>query len=286
MVSVLLMPFIAGFAICAPVTNRIHVAASIRPLHSIVASIMKDVAIPSLIVSNNQSAHHTTLKPSQARIIAEADILFWIGPELEAFLKKSVNAMGAKSAAFVLLKIDGLDLIQLAEGQIDPHIWLSTDNAVSIAKFIAGELVKADPKSSQTYEINLAHFLKEMKSLQIELEVMLASQKEKEYLVYHDALQYLESRFQFHTHPINIGNEEITPGARQIVEIGKLARSGKYQCMLVEPNINASAVISAAKEAELPIATLDPLGSGISAGPHLYTEMMRNLARTIASCSK
>ncbi|MCP4184188.1 MAG: zinc ABC transporter solute-binding protein [Hyphomicrobiales bacterium] len=272
---------------CAANTDkRLNVAVSIRPLHSIVASIMQGIGSPTLMVKHSQSPHHANLKPSQASILAKADMIFWIGPELETFLQKPVYSTANHAQTFRLSKIAGLQLSLLSQGQPDPHIWLSIENAIEIAKFTADKLIEANPSSAKTIRKNLAQFQLDMGILQFDLETILDSQKDHHFLVYHDALRYLEHKFQFHTQAINIGNEEITAGARQIIAIGKLMRSRLFQCLLVEPNINASAIVSLARDNEIPVAMLDPLGSELPTGPGLYDQLMRDLALTIANCAK
>jgi len=284
--STLIMQSEGGDTFAAGTDRQLKVAVSIRPIHSIVASIMQGVSSPALIVKQSQSPHHANLKPSQANILAKADIVFWIGPELETFLQKSIYSTTGEAKAFQLSKIAGLQLLSLSHGQPDPHIWLSVENADTIAEFVTNRLIEANPSSAKNYRKNLAQFQLDMDVLQLELEAILESQKNHNFLVYHDALRYLEHKFQFHAQAINVGNEEITAGARQIVAIGKLMRSRKFQCLLVEPNINATAIISMAEDSEIPIAVLDPLGLELPAGPDLYGQMMRNLATIIANCSK
>ena len=270
----------------ADADDRPKVAASIRPIHSIVASIMQGVDEPALIVKDSQSPHHANLKPSQASVLAKAEMLFWIGPGLEGFLQKPINATAKQAQVFALADIAGLELRLFPDGQPDPHIWLSVDNAITIARFTTGKLIEADPHSAGTYRENLAQFLLNMNVLQLDLQAILASQKNHHFLIYHDALLYLEKKFQFHTRAIYTGNEEITAGARQIVAIRKLIQSRNFQCLLAEPNINASAIITMARDNNIPVAVLDPLGSDLPTGPDLYSQLMRNIATTIANCAQ
>ena len=63
------------------------VVASIAPVHSLVASIMKDVGTPALLVSANASPHAYSLRPSEARLLADADVIFRVGPDMKALAK-------------------------------------------------------------------------------------------------------------------------------------------------------------------------------------------------------
>ena len=87
------------------------VVASIKPVHSLVASVMQGVAEPQLIIEGAGSPHTYSLRPSQARALQEADLIFWIGHELEAFLEKPVETIGTGAKSIEL--IDAHDLVKL-----------------------------------------------------------------------------------------------------------------------------------------------------------------------------
>lgn len=89
----------------------ISVVASIKPVHSLVAAVMEGVGDPGLIVEGAGSPHNYALKPSQAQMLESADIVFWIGHELEAFLEKPLETVGAQAKSVEL--IDAHDLLKL-----------------------------------------------------------------------------------------------------------------------------------------------------------------------------
>ena len=70
-----------------------QVVASIKPLHSLIAGIMAGVGTPTLIVNGAASPHTYALRPSDARALAAAKLVFWIGPSMESFLVKPLAAL-------------------------------------------------------------------------------------------------------------------------------------------------------------------------------------------------
>lgn len=88
-----------------------NVVASIKPVHSLVAAVMEGVGEPGLIIEGAGSPHNYALKPSQAQMLEQADLVFWIGHKLEAFLEKPLETVGAKARSVEL--IDAHDLIRL-----------------------------------------------------------------------------------------------------------------------------------------------------------------------------
>ncbi|MEP2978057.1 MAG: zinc ABC transporter substrate-binding protein [Lentilitoribacter sp.] len=89
----------------------VNVVASIKPVHSLVAAVMEGVGEPELIIEGAGSPHTYALKPSQARVLENADVVFWFGHELEAFLEKPLEAIAGDAKSVEL--IDAHDLIKL-----------------------------------------------------------------------------------------------------------------------------------------------------------------------------
>lgn len=94
----------------------VKAVASIKPVHSLVAAVMEGVGEPGLIVEGAGSPHTYALKPSQAQMLQNADIVFWVGHELEAFLEKPLETIGAKATAVELLDSHGLVRLGFREG--------------------------------------------------------------------------------------------------------------------------------------------------------------------------
>lgn len=101
---------------------EVNVVASIKPIHSLVAAVMGGVGEPELIIEGAGSPHTYALKPSQARDLENADVVFWLGHELEAFLEKPLEAIAGNAKSVEL--IDAHDLIKLEfrdGGAFDKH---------------------------------------------------------------------------------------------------------------------------------------------------------------------
>ncbi|OCW56979.1 zinc ABC transporter substrate-binding protein ZnuA [Hoeflea olei] len=101
---------------------EVHVVASIKPVHSLVAAVMEGVGEPGLIIEGAGSPHTYALKPSQAQMLEQADLIFWVGHELEAFLEKPLETIGAKAKTVELLDAPGLVKLGFREGgAFEPH---------------------------------------------------------------------------------------------------------------------------------------------------------------------
>lgn len=100
----------------------IQVVASIKPVHSLVAAVMNGVGEPGLIVEGAGSPHTFSMRPSQASMLEKADVVFWIGHEIEAFLEKPLETLASKAKSVELIDSHGLTKLELREGgTFDAH---------------------------------------------------------------------------------------------------------------------------------------------------------------------
>ena len=110
------------FTSTAVATADVKVVASIKPVHSLVASVMQGVSEPSLLVKGAGSPHTYSLKPSQAKELQAADIVFWMSHDLETFLENSIESIAKNAKAVSLMDSHGLMKLNFREGgAFDAH---------------------------------------------------------------------------------------------------------------------------------------------------------------------
>ena len=94
------------------------VIASIKPLHSLVSYVMDGVGTPGILVDGSSSPHTFQLKPSHATMLQEADIVFWIGEDLESFLETPLESIAVNSRHITLMESDEIELLKFREKNI------------------------------------------------------------------------------------------------------------------------------------------------------------------------
>ena len=94
------------------------VIASIKPLHSLVSYVMNGVGTPGILVDGSSSPHTFQLKPSHATMLQEADIVFWIGEDLESFLETPLESIAKNSKHITLMESDEIELLKFREKNI------------------------------------------------------------------------------------------------------------------------------------------------------------------------
>lgn len=95
-----------------------QVAVDIAPVHSLVARVMEGVSTPELIVQPGASPHEYSLRPSEAAALQNADLIFWIGPDLTPWLTETIETLAPDAAVMALLEADGTIELEFREGAL------------------------------------------------------------------------------------------------------------------------------------------------------------------------
>merc|ERR1711991_525447 len=114
----LILSIISLFTIFSPANADIKVVASIKPIHSLASYLMDGVGKPDLIVDGYASPHGFAMKPSHAKMLQEADIIFWVGEDIENFLVKPLGSIAKKAEKIELMEIRGLNKLKFRERNI------------------------------------------------------------------------------------------------------------------------------------------------------------------------
>lgn len=270
------------FLSCAAIAQP-AVSASIKPLQLIAAAITDGLSVPSLIIGAGQDPHHPALRPSERRKLADADILLWVGPNLESAFTDLITGMDQQTS----IVISAYDLIATADlaiaESLDPHIWLSTDNARLIAQTLALKLVELDSPNRLAYETNLAEFIAALDRLDQDITGILVGHKNKPFAVYHNGFTYYERQFGLQHVASFTQNEEVQPGIRKVLEIRQSLLANDVSCILLEPGNNPEQ-IRQLTGIDMKMTTIDVLGFGFGLSKTAYTDFMLELSRSISNC--
>ncbi len=201
-----------------------RVIATVKPIHSLVAAVMQGSGEPRLLIPSGASPHTYQLKPSDARALQDAEIIFWVGEDLEKFLEKSLTSLPKNARVIKLAAAPGVTLRNSRESgaweaRIDPnrgyvandgnapedhaiehrgsdmHIWLDVDNARAIVRAAADALMSADPERAELYRDNRERAEERLVKLDQALRSELTPVAGRPYIVFHDAYRYLEHRY-------------------------------------------------------------------------------------------
>ncbi|MFC3723805.1 zinc ABC transporter substrate-binding protein ZnuA [Neoaquamicrobium sediminum] len=307
------------------------VVASIKPVHSLVAAVMEGVGEPELLVKGAASPHAYALRPSEARALEQAKVVFWVGEGMETFLAGPLETLGGNARVVELVKAHDLVELDFREGgpfeahdhgdheghdhahghdqddgddhdggddhaheghgheghdhgAIDMHLWLDPSNAKAFVHEIEEALSAADPDNAATYEANADALNEKLDALIAETDAALAPVRGRGFVVFHDAYQYFENRFDIQAAGSITVSPEAIPGAQRLTDIrAKVAELGAT-CIFAEPQFEPRLISVVAEGTQARTGVLDPLGADLEDGPELYFELIRNLTTSLTTC--
>ena len=324
--------------------SEIKVVASIKPIHSLASYLMDGIAKPDLIVDGYASPHGFAMKPSHAKMLQNADLIFWVGEDIESFLEKPLNSIAKRAEKIELMDIKGLNVLEFRErnifddhddhdhdghakkkkddhddheghskkkkddhddhdghakkkkdehddhddheghahGEYDPHIWLDPINAKVILKEMTEHLIENDSKNASTYKSNLDKALKDIDKLT--MDVMTELNQSVASIVFHDAYQYFEERFNVNILGAFTVNTDVMPGAEQLAKIREIIEHDKVSCVFSEPQFNPDIIKAVAKDMNIKTGVIDPLGATLDPGKDLYFDLINNMSSSFKGC--
>ena len=285
------------------------VVASLKPLGFIASAIADGVTDTQVLLPDGASEHDYSLRPSDVKRLQGADLVVWIGPEMEAFMEKSVsNIPEAKQVTIAQLNDVKPLLMKGADdddddhghdhghaekgdahhhhGDYNMHLWLSPEIARASAVAIHEKLVELMPQSRAKLDANLKDFEAQLASTETQVGNELAPLKGKGYFVFHDAYGYFEKQFGLTPLGHFTVNPEIQPGAQRLHEIRTQLVEQKATCVFAEPQFRPAVVEAVARGTSVRMGTLDPLGTSIKLGKTSYSAFLNQLANQYASCLK
>jgi zinc transport system substrate-binding protein len=259
------------------------------------------------------SPHAYTMRPSEARSLQDAGLVVWVGPDLTPWLEDPIENLAPAATRVTLQDAPDVRLLPIRVGgpfepdehahghehaddhghdhdhdhetdRHDGHLWLNPDNAVAAARAVADALGKLDPENAEAYASNAEGFAIEMSTLSRQIEDRLEPVRGQRFLVFHDAYQYFEDRFDIAATGSVALQEGVSPGAARVAEIHDLVQDEQIVCAFTEPQFEPKLLETVIDGADLRTGVLDPIGATLRTGPGLYPELMLRLTDSLADC--
>jgi len=287
------------------------VVASVKPLGFIAAAIADGVTPVDVLLPDGASEHDYALRPSDIKRIKNADLVVWVGPEMEAFMSKPAADLPAEKnleiAAMQQVKpllLKGADdddhhddehaqesgeaheeeAHHHHHGEFNMHLWLSPQISRLAAVAIHGKLLELMPESKAKLDANLQQFERELADTDKHISAQLAPVSNKGYFVFHDAYTYFEKQYGLSPSGHFTVNPEIQPGAQRLHQIRTQLVEQKAVCVFAEPQFRPAVIDAVARGTKVRKGTLDPLGTNISLSQDSYVKFLLQLSGQYASC--
>lgn len=295
------------------------VITSIRPLGFIASAIADGVTPTEVLLPDGASPHDYALRPSDVQRLQSAELVIWVGPEMEAFLGKPL----AKTSSEKQITLSALPAIKSGlekeaghdhkddheqahddhgkghdhshaahddgddghhHGEYNMHIWLSPEMAKQAAIAIHAKLLELMPQNKDKLDANLLYFTDKIGQADEKIVKMLAPVQGKGYFVFHDAYGYFEKHYGLSPLGHFTVNPEIQPGAQRLHQIRTQLVEHKAVCVFAEPQFRPAVINAVAKGTDVRSGVLDPLGSNIALGRDSYADFLLQLSNQYVSC--
>lgn len=282
----------------------VRVVTSIKPLQLIAAAVQEGAGTPEVLLPPGASPHHYALRPSDVRRVQSADLLYWIGPDMEGFLPRVLKNRTLPVVA--VQSLPGLHLRHFAAdsashdehheedhdehdhdhrpGSLDAHLWLSSANARVIAAKMATDLSAADPANAARYASNAKAFSGRLDALDARIKGRVAGIAGKPYFVFHEAFDYFEDAYGLKHAGVFSVASEVQPGAQHVAAMrARLKEVGKT-CVFSEPPLRPRLAETLTAGLPVKLAELDALGADIPGTATGYEQLLNALGDDLAGC--
>lgn len=279
--------------------TSIKIVVTIKPIYSLVAHLTDGIAEPTLLFRNLQSPHNYNLRPSERRLLAESDIIIWLGEELEPQLKKVINNKSNNVFTIATMQSENLKTLfkrgshshhehhLKAESHHktltnDPHIWLSAYNAKQISSHIFKYLIAIDSKNIEKYETNLNKLLTKIDLTDQSIKAQLKNSKAP-YIAFHDAFQYFDIEYQLNYVDSISLDDETTTSLKRLKKIKTQIKEKNVQCIIYQPQ-KPAIIDRLTKQTMIKTAELDPLGFNTSDNKNAWFSLMQLISENFLHC--
>jgi len=165
----------------------------------------------------------------------------------------------------------------------DAHPWLSIEESEHLLTIIASELSRIDAANQAQYEARAQQAIERLHALEAGLKAAVAPMKSIPYWVMHDAYGPFEAEMGIRRMGVIQANVNVKPTAKELANLRQQVQNGG--CIFNEPQMDARWIELVAKESNVSVHTLDPLGTELTAGPELHAQLLKSIAAAFADCA-
>lgn len=277
----------------ACMAEKLPVIASIYPIADMVQQVGGDHVDVTFVLPAGASPHTFEPKPSLVKKFSSARIFFMVGAGLEFWAEKFIELAGPGLTTVVLS--EGVSLIHTAghhhenktehhakSGISDhelrvanPHIWLDPVIAKSMVNKITAALCEVDQPHVKYYKQRSRNYLKDIDKLDRRIKAGIDNFNIKKYVSFHASWVYFARHYGLEP----VGVIEAAPGRNptpiQIKHIVAMIKRDHIRAVFAEPQLNPRAAEIIAREAEVNVLLLDPLGGPNLKGRSTYIDLIK-----------
>jgi len=284
-VLILLTFLVASLNTTAQDKKKIVTSASM--IADMTKEIVGDLHDVEMIVPIGGDPHLHEPTPSNARLVAKADLIFINGLTFEGWITELIENSGTNATVVTVTeKITPLTS-QTYENSFDPHAWMDASLVISYVESIAEAITTIDPANASIYNERLASYKEKLSQLDQEIKSAINSipEKKRVLITSHDAFQYFGRRYGIQLEAIMGISTEAEAQTSDIRRVNKVIKENKVPAIFVESTINPKLIQQLAQDNKVSIGGelyADSLGDEKSPAS-TYIDMMRYNTQTIVA---
>ncbi len=273
----------------------ISIVTDIAPLAGIATAIGGAHVAVTQLIDPKQSAHHLTLRPSHARDVVEADLIFLTGPILLPGLFEKVVNLSNNDRILTAQNIFGTTTFPIREmdhhdhnhdddhvdDALDPHMWLLPQNAVTWATEITQRLSALAPDKTEIFNANLETFVVDLSTI---TEPARHIDQSTTIAVSHDAFQYAFKMFGDPKVVTLSTALAIAPSAQRVAEIDKSIDITKPACIVIDQTEPTALAEQFAEKFDIAPVQLSPIAADEGSFGNQYLDLMASIVQGIDDC--
>ena len=252
---------LTGCNAAAPVTSsgKLTVASTVSPITNIIYNIGGDRINLTGIIPGGTDSHTFEPAPSDAKILAQADVIFVNGLKLEEPTVRLAEANLKTGAEIVKLGEQTLTPDQYAfdfsfpkaNGNPNPHAWTNPIYALRYAEIVRDELIKRDGANADVYRKNYTAFKTRIDALDQAIAETLQTipPQNRKLLTYHDSFAYFAPRYGLTVIGAIQPSDFAEPSAQEVAALIKQVKSEKVPAIFGSEVFPSPVLDQIAKEA-------------------------------------
>jgi protein SCO1/2 len=277
---------LCAFALAAQAAQDFDVVVTIKPIHSIVAGLMRDIGTPGLLIDGEETPF--TFKPGveQKQRLQKASLVIWVGPELEKTLQPTLTQLPDKVRIVEMLARKDLKVLpsRFNADERAPFFWMDDRNAIIMLDLLTEVLIEIDPARSHVYERNRRRMLIPLKRLDREYEYGYRGLKSGVGVQYFDILHYFEQAYALKV----VDQVAATPWdkvtASDLLRVRGKLQSEQANCLFLDKSMPAENAELITAGLNINTGELDVLGRDFEPGEDLYIKLMNHNTDVIKQC--
>ncbi len=264
-----------------------QVVVSIKPVHALLSALMQGVAEPRLLLPDGVPPWRYEADADALAAIERADLLLWVGPELETALGRQLRGHPPRGRVLELLASDALKILPgrgPAQAR-DPWFWLDTRNMLILTDELTRLLAAMDPGRAHVYLRNRLALLPDLSRLDSEMENLYKNISGHPVLLYHDTQQYFEQAYALKVAASAMTPGDGAPSAADLLQLRGLLDRRPASCLFVEAGMPTPNLDLLQAGLTVRVIPLGSLGQGLAPGPDLYEKVIRRNFEAFRVCA-